>query len=141
MFHQVCTCDTYVKFIKSICELTLKSIGEKSFMVSFEFSVIDIVLMIAIVVLLALYLTKSSTEPRDELERPIKEEKTLEKPTVSVETKKSSEEALLTTDVGTNDSTKCTHQFGYLKTLPKDAPIPDECFTCPKYIRCALEDK
>jgi hypothetical protein len=110
-------------------------------MVSFEFSVIDIVLMIAIVVLLALYLTKSSTEPRAELERSIREEKTLEKPTVSIETKKSSEEALLTTDVGTNDSAKCTHHFGYLKTLPKDAPIPDECFTCPKYIRCALEDK
>lgn len=142
-FHNssVCTCDTYVKFIKSICELTLKSIGEKSFMVSFEFSVIDIVLMIAIVVLLALYLTKSSTEPRAKLERPIREEKTLEKPAVSVEAQKSSEEAVLITDVETEGSAKCTHQFGYLKKLSKDASIPDECFTCPKYIRCALEDK
>jgi Ca2+/Na+ antiporter len=110
-------------------------------MVSFEFSVIDIVLMIAIVVLLALYLTKSSTEPRAELEHPISEEKTLEKPTVSVETKKSSEEASPTTSVETENSTKCNYHFGYLKTLPKDASIPDECFTCPKYIRCAFEDK
>jgi len=141
MIHQVCTCDTYVKFIKSICELTLKPVGEKSFMVSFEFSVIDIVLMVAIVVLLALYLTKSSAEPRAELEHPIKEEKTLEKPKVSVETQKPSEETVLTTDVETESSAKCTHQFGYLKRLPKDAPIPDECFTCPKYIRCAFEDK
>jgi len=121
--------------------LTLKSIGEKGFMVSFEFSVIDIVLMIAIIVLLALYLTKSSTEPHTELEHSVKEEKTLEKPTISVETKKSSEEALLTPSVETEDSAKCTHQFGYLKKLPKDASIPDECFTCSKYIRCALEDK
>ncbi len=119
----------------------MKSIGEKSFMVSFEFSVIDIVLMIAIVVLLALYLTKSSTEPRAELERPIKEEKTLEKPKVSVETQKSSEETVLTKDVETEGSAICTHHFGYLKKLPKDASIPDECFTCPKYIRCALEEK
>jgi len=137
----VCTFDTYVKFIKSICELTLESIGEKGFMVSFEFSVIDIVLMIAIIVLLALYLTKSSTKPRAELERPIREEKTLEKPAVSVETQKSSEEALLITDVETEGSANCTHHLGYLRKRSKDASIPDECFTCSKYIRCALEDK
>jgi len=110
-------------------------------MVSFEFSVIDVVLMIAIIVLLALYLTKPSTEPRDELEHSIREEKTLETPTVSVETKKSSEEALPTTGVEMESSTKCTHQFGYLKNLPKNDSIPDECFTCPQYIKCALGDK
>jgi hypothetical protein len=110
-------------------------------MVSFEFSVIDIVLMVAIVVLLALYLTKSSAEPRAKLERSIKEEKTLEKPQASGETQKPSEEMVLTTDVETENSANCTHQFGYLKRLPKDASIPDECFTCPKYIRCAFEDK
>jgi hypothetical protein len=110
-------------------------------MVSFEFSVIDIVLMVAIVVLLALYLTKSSAEPRAKLERPIKEEKTRENPQASVDTQKPSEEKLLTTDVETEDSTKCTHQFGYLKKLPRDSSIPDECFTCSKYIKCALEGK
>jgi len=97
--------------------------------------------MIAIVVLLALYLTKSSAEPRAELEHPIKEEKTLEKPKVSVETQKPSEETVLTTDVEIENSAKCTHQFGYLRKLPKDASIPDECFTCSKYIKCAFEDK
>lgn len=110
-------------------------------MVSFEFSIIDIVLMIAIVVLLVLYLTKSSTEPRAELKHSVKEEKTLEKPTVSVGAQKSSEETLLTKGVEMERSAKCTHQFGYLKKRPKDASIPDECFTCPKYIRCALEGK
>jgi len=73
--------------------------------------------MIAIVVLLVLYLTKSSTEPRAELKHSVKEEKTLEKPTVSVGAQKSSEEALLTTRVEREESTKCTHQFGYLKKL------------------------
>jgi len=119
----------------------LKPIGEKSFMVSFEFSAIDIVLMMAIIVLLILYLTKASTKPHAELEHSTKKEKTPEKPTVSLESQKSSEEALPTTSVETGNSAKCTHQFGYLKKLPKDASIPDECFTCPKYIRCALEDK
>jgi thymidine phosphorylase len=110
-------------------------------MVLFEFSVIDIVLMIAIIVLLALYLTKSSTKSRAEPERPIKEEKTLEKPKVSVETQKPSEETVLTTDVETESSANCTHHLGYLKKLPKDASIPDECFTCSEYIKCALEGK
>ncbi|RLI44093.1 hypothetical protein DRO69_08160 [Candidatus Bathyarchaeota archaeon] len=110
-------------------------------MISFEFSAIDIVLMIAIIVLLALYLTKSSTATSAERKHPIRDEKTLEKPTVSAETKKSSEEMLPATSVKMKNATKCTHQFGYLKKLPKDASIPDECFTCPKYIECALENK
>jgi len=110
-------------------------------MVSFEFSVIDIILMIAIIVLLALYLTKPSTKPRDEPEHSIREEKTLETPTVSIETKEPPEEALPATGVEMESSTKCTHQLGYLKKLPKNAPIPDECFTCPQYIKCALGDK
>ena len=110
-------------------------------MVSFEFSVIDIVLMVAIVVLLALYLTKPSAEPCAELEQSIKEEKTLEKPKASVEPQKISEETVAPTDFEAENSAKCTHQFGYLRKLPKDASIPDECFTCSKYIKCAFEDK
>jgi len=31
---------------------------------------------------------------------------------------------------------QCRHQFGYLRTLPKDAVIPDECFSCDKIIDC-----
>lgn len=31
---------------------------------------------------------------------------------------------------------ECPYYFGFLKTLQKKIPIPDECLTCPKLIRC-----
>jgi len=30
----------------------------------------------------------------------------------------------------------CGFQFGYLKSLPKDAAVPDGCLTCPKLLQC-----
>jgi hypothetical protein len=30
----------------------------------------------------------------------------------------------------------CKHEFGYLKTLPKNTPIPKECLGCRKIIEC-----
>jgi len=31
---------------------------------------------------------------------------------------------------------ECKHRFGYLRTLPRDAPIPNECLSCDKIIKC-----
>lgn len=31
---------------------------------------------------------------------------------------------------------ECKYRFGYLRTLPKDASIPDECLSCDKIIDC-----
>jgi hypothetical protein len=31
---------------------------------------------------------------------------------------------------------ECRYKFGYLRTLPKDASIPDECLSCDKIIEC-----
>jgi len=31
---------------------------------------------------------------------------------------------------------RCQHQLGYLRTLPKDTPIPDECLSCDRVIEC-----
>jgi len=31
---------------------------------------------------------------------------------------------------------ECKYQFGYLRTLPKDASIPDECLSCDRIIEC-----
>ena len=31
---------------------------------------------------------------------------------------------------------ECPYYFGFLKTLQKKIPIPDECLTCPKLIPC-----
>ncbi len=31
---------------------------------------------------------------------------------------------------------ECKYKFGYLRTLPKNATIPDECYSCDKIIDC-----
>jgi len=31
---------------------------------------------------------------------------------------------------------KCLHHFGYLSKLPKNIPIPEECFFCSRVIEC-----
>ncbi len=36
---------------------------------------------------------------------------------------------------------KCSHFFGYVKTLPKNTPIPDECLWCPSIIDCLACEK
>lgn len=30
----------------------------------------------------------------------------------------------------------CTHFFGYLRKLPKNTSMPDDCFGCPKMVEC-----
>ena len=32
----------------------------------------------------------------------------------------------------------CPYNFGYLKTLNENAPIPDECLICPKIMQCSI---
>lgn len=34
---------------------------------------------------------------------------------------------------------ECHYQFGYLKTLPREATIPDGCLTCPKLLQCFVK--
>lgn len=34
---------------------------------------------------------------------------------------------------------KCAHYFGFLNSIPEDAPIPDECLVCPKVLQCTLK--
>jgi len=35
----------------------------------------------------------------------------------------------------------CPHKFGYLKSLRRNAPIPDECFGCPQILECLMTRK
>jgi hypothetical protein len=37
---------------------------------------------------------------------------------------------------GETEFDHCGHKLGYLKGLPKNKPIPDECFGCPKILEC-----
>ncbi len=34
---------------------------------------------------------------------------------------------------------ECHYRFGYLKTLPRDATIPDGCLTCSKLLQCFVK--
>jgi len=42
---------------------------------------------------------------------------------------------------GERDFEGCLHKFGYLKSLRKNAPIPDECFGCPQILECLMTRK
>ncbi len=34
------------------------------------------------------------------------------------------------------DSSKCSHDFGYLRSLPNDEAVPHECVTCQELLEC-----
>lgn len=34
---------------------------------------------------------------------------------------------------------ECPHFFGYLKKIPKNSTIPDDCFVCPKMVECLYD--
>jgi hypothetical protein len=36
-------------------------------------------------------------------------------------------------------SPECVHHFGYLRTLQRNTPIPDECFGCTKIMECFMQ--
>lgn len=40
-----------------------------------------------------------------------------------------------------NSKRDCLHHFGYLRTFPKNSPIPDECFGCEKIVDCLVNNK
>lgn len=105
-------------------------------MLSFEISIIDIVLGLAIGVLLILYITKQSTRSVAEPELPVPKEEDAEKLPEAVETQKSTEEKRSLPKRPQTSSQECPHHFGYLKKLPKEVSIPDECFRCPRMTNC-----
>jgi len=42
---------------------------------------------------------------------------------------------------GKKDFEGCPHKFGHLGSLPKNTPIPDECFGCPQILECLVGSK
>jgi len=50
----------------------------------------------------------------------------------------------ITASTKTNSSSSkrdCIHHFGYLRSFPKNSPIPDECFGCEKIVDCLVNKK
>jgi hypothetical protein len=106
-------------------------------MLSFDVSAIDMVLLVAVLVLLLLFVSqrkgRSTAEPNLNMD-------TQGKP--SIEPVKMGETAAETfvKKQSAGGFQKCVHQFGYLRDMPKNTPVPDECFGCPKVLRCMFSN-
>jgi len=71
-------------------------------------------------------------EPPEQIETP-----TIEQPMEPTETPESKEETLESREETSPPSPpECPHYFGYLKKLPKNLPIPDECLGCLRIVEC-----
>jgi hypothetical protein len=150
------------------------------------------ILKVAIAIILVFYVTLLvKLKPSREIKPPLKtyietvrtptvEHKRPEKPTTSVETKKTTNEEPTLTGItkkfqeeptestqtkvhaeteenqkketdkqakkafflfGEREFEGCPHKFKYLRALPKNSPIPDECFGCPKILECLGSSK
>jgi len=64
-----------------------------------------------------------STQPQKEKEEEKREEETPVEPPEKEE----------------KGPSRCAGHFGYLATRPKNAPIPQECLTCPKVLDCVMK--
>ncbi len=54
---------------------------------------------------------------------------------------KSPEHAKKSVEKGSSENLKkCSHFFGYVRTLPKNTPIPDECLWCPSIVDCLTQE-
>ena len=106
-------------------------------MLSFEISAMDVVLLVVMMVLLLVFVTQkrsqSAAKPGlnvDDQDTFLGEPKTRET-TMENPLKKQSAEGFQ----------ECVHQFGYLRDMPKNTPIPDECFGCLKVMRCLFPNE
>ena len=93
--------------------------------------------------------TKKITD--EEPASPVETQKTPKEPTESIQTKAHAEIAE-TEETQTKNKDKeakksfllfgernfegCPHKYGYLNSLPKNTPIPNECFGCPQIVEC-----
>jgi hypothetical protein len=101
-------------------------------MLSFEISVMDVVLLVVMMVLLLLFIKQRSQSVAEPRPNPDDQGELLEEPRETKETPVDNSPEKQSA-VGFQ---KCVHQFGYLRNMPKNTPIPDECFGCPTVMRC-----
>ena len=78
-----------------------------------------------------------SSQPQTEIEE--NEEKKEEEPPVKPPKKEEEEPPVKPPEKEGKGPSGCTHHFGYLTNRPRDAPIPQECLTCPKIVDCMLK--
>jgi hypothetical protein len=107
-------------------------------MLSFEVSAIDVVLMISVIVLLALFITQKRSHVVTE-----SQSSTLTEEIKAEDQEKEDQIIARDSKKGENISRfqKCIHHFGYLSNLPQNTSVPDECFGCPKAMRCLFPNE
>jgi hypothetical protein len=110
-------------------------------MLSFDLSAIDIVLLVAVLILFLLYVTRKPAASRTESGYESHIEGKREPP---LSHKENFDEQKIKTSSSVQPNVgfqNCVHEFGYLKDLPRNAPIPDECFGCPKVMQCLFPNE
>jgi len=109
-------------------------------MLSFELSVIDVVLIIAVVILLSFHVTRTPKGSNVKSKSSVERERSLEKGKVKdLVSKTSKAKSSLAEE---ESPVKCSHHFGYLSSVPKgEDSIPDECYSCSWMMRCLFSRK
>jgi len=102
-------------------------------MLSFELSAIDIVLLVVVMVMILLFITHKRGQAETETQLPLHGR---EKIHGKQETEDQTRNGELQKPRPWKGFQKCVHHFGYLRNLPQNTPVPDECFGCPKVMRC-----
>jgi hypothetical protein len=107
-------------------------------MFSFDVSAIDIVLAMAVAVLFVLYVAKKPESARD-LSTTVEKVETLqENQKTASRTLKSRKNVRAKSQT---DFRNCAHSFGYLRSIPRNTPVPDECLGCPSVVQCVFQSK
>jgi len=75
---------------------------------------------------------------------------TTSKPEMSAESTETSEKLTVAMDIQKPPTAspkplqarprECSHFFGYLRKIPRNTPLPDECFSCPQMVECLSYD-
>jgi len=105
-------------------------------MLSFDLSAIDIVLLVAVLILFSLYVTRKPGASETESTFESNADKKRKMPLIKKENSHVKKPKTSSPTVSNAESHHCAHEFGYLKNLPRNTPVPDECFGCPKVMQC-----
>jgi hypothetical protein len=79
-------------------------------------------------------LKEEFTIPPQTLEQLNKEVQLPEEP--EARDQRSLREPMIQPQSTSETTTQCQHQLGYLRTLPRNAPLPTECSSCDQIIEC-----
>lgn len=105
-------------------------------MLSFELSVMDIVLAAAIIIVLLLHLSRTPTKSTAEPKLSREERKPLLESRINIAIPKSSKKKELVNSRSQEDPVECPHHFGFLKTLTFGSSVPEGCYGCSQMIEC-----